>query len=285
VPDSPLLPAASTFLDGTDTAKWPSFAAPDPRDSPVFVVGFPRSGTTLVERMLDSHPALQSMDERPHFETLADQLEDYGLQVPRDLGKLTQADCEELRKGYQLMACARIERDWNRQLVDKNPLNMLWLPLIMRIYPNARFVFVMRHPCDALISNYMQNYRSAVMSAISLSLERLAQAHVLAIRHWQHHVGIFKPRVLEIRYEELVADPGPQVQRLGRFLELQDADTMLEYAMRTLEAPFIGTPSYTQVIKPMYRHRVGRWLRYREYFGGAMRVIAPMLDELDYAAG
>lgn len=278
-----LLPAAEEYLDADAVAQWPRQVAPDAAQSPVFVIGFPRSGTTLVEQMLDAHPALQAMDERPHFDVLADQLEDYGVHVPGDLGRLTQADCDELRKGYLLMACARTPRRWNAQLVDKNPLNMLWLPLILRVFPNARFILMLRNPCDVLLSNYMQDYRSVVMMSISLDLERLAHAYVDAFEHWFHHAAILKPNVVTVRYEDLVADPERTAAQMGGFLGLADASTMLDAARHAREKGFIGTPSYSQVIEPINRQGVDRWLRYRRWFDKPLEILTPVLTRIGYA--
>ena len=250
-----------------------------------FLGGFPRSGTTLIEQMLDAHPALQAMDERPHFDVLADQLEDYGVHVPRGLGRLTQADCDELRKGYMLMACARTPRRRDAQLVDKNPLNMLWLPLIQRVFPNARFILMLRNPCDALLSNYMQDYRSVVMMSISLDLERLARAYVEAFEYWFHHAAILQPKVLTVRYEDLVAAPERAAAAMGGFLGLADASPMLNFARHAREKGFIGTPSYTQVIEPINQLGVDRWLHYRRWFGKPLEILAPILARLGYPGG
>src|SRR6185312_5627431 len=109
-PGAPLLPGVDDRVDESEYRGWPSLRAPDVSQSPVFVVGFPRSGTTLLEQMLDAHPRLQSMDERPFLNILAGQLRGIGIDVPQDLAKLDQRDCDELRKGYVLMGCRKIAR-------------------------------------------------------------------------------------------------------------------------------------------------------------------------------
>ncbi len=284
-PDAPVLPAAVARISAADYLTWPSLRSPSQADSPVFIVGFPRSGTTLLEQMLDAHPALQSMDERPFFNLLADQLGDHGIQVPADLGKLDQHACDELRKGYLLMACSKIQRRWNARLVDKNPLNMLWLPMIYRLFPQAEFILALRHPCDVLISNYMQNYRASVLVAASTSIERLARAYVAAMECWLHHVEVFKPNVLVSRYEELVADPSAQTRRLADFLGLKDAAPLLNFDQHARDKGYIATPSYTQVIQPVNRKGLNRWHPYREALAPALPILAPMLEHWGYPAG
>ena len=280
---APALPAAVARVNAADYLAWPPLPGPDLANSPVFIVGFPRSGTTLLEQMLDAHPALQSMDERPFFNLLADQLGDQGIRVPADLGKLDQSSCDELRKGYLIMACSKIERRWDARLVDKNPLNMLWLPMIHRLFPQAKFILALRHPCDVLISNYMQNYRASVLVAASTSIERLARAYVAAMECWLHHVEVFKPDVLVSRYEDLVADPVAQTRRLADFLELEDAGPLLNFDQHARDKGFIATPSYTQVIQPVNRKGLNRWHRYREAMEPALPILAPMLRHWGYS--
>jgi tetratricopeptide (TPR) repeat protein len=280
--DASILPRADARITEADYRSWLTLRAPNAAQSPVFIVGFPRSGTTLLEQMLDAHPRLQSMDERPFFNMLADQLDDIGLQVPWDLHKLQQRDCDELRKGYLTLASAKVPRRWDAQLVDKNPLNMLWLPMIHRLFPQAKFIFALRHPCDVILSCYMQNFRSAALVAASASLDRLAQAYVAAMECWLYHVEVFKPQVLVSRHEELVADTPRQTRRIAEFLGLDGADSMLDFALRAREKGYIATPSYTQVIEPINAKGLDRWHHYRVHFEPLLETLRPMLDRWNY---
>ena len=232
--------------------------------------------------MLDAHPSLQSMDERPFFNILADQLDDFGASIPRDLGKLSQQDCDEMRKGYVMLACSKIPRRWNTQLVDKNPLNMLWLPLIYRMFPNAKWILALRHPCDVLFSCYQQAFRAKVLAAACSNLDRLAKGYVEAMHHWLHHVSVFNPDVMISRYEDLVADTPGQLTKIAQFLQLDDAASMMRFDERAREKGFIATPSYTQVIEPVNRKAVGKWERYRDYFEPVLPTLRPMLDHWGY---
>lgn len=284
-PGAEILPNANTSVSVEAYRSWPKLRAPDASQSPVFVVGFPRSGTTLLEQMLDAHPRLQSMDERPFFNMLSNQLENStGIEVPGDLGRLNQRDCDELRKGYLILACGKVPRQWGARLVDKNPLNMLWLPMIHRMFPRAKFVLALRHPCDVILSCYMQNFRAAVLAAAGQSLDHLAHAYVAAMRSWLHHVDVFKPDVFVSRYDDLVTDTPGQTRKIASFLSLEDADSMLDFAARAREKGYIKTPSYTQVIEPINTQGLGRWQRYREYFEPVLPTLAPMLEHWGYSA-
>jgi tetratricopeptide (TPR) repeat protein len=282
-PGAPALPTAVPDVSAQDYRNWPVFQAPDARSSPIFIVGFPRSGTTMLEQMLDAHPGLQSMDENPYFNRLADTLRRHDSRILGSLDVLRQYDCDELRKRYLLMVTERIDRRWSAQLVDKNPLNMLWLPFIHRLYPNARHILAIRHPCDVILSCYMQNFRSAILVTASETIERLASAYAAAMHCWLTHIDVFQPNVLISRYEDVVDDLPQQAQRLAGFLELGDASPMLKFDQHARDKGYIGTPSYSQVIEPVNKRGLNRWHRYRPYFDRALPILEPMLRHWGYS--
>ena len=281
-PGAPALPAAERVVNAAEVARWPDLIAPDAAQSPVFIVGFPRSGTTLLEQMLDAHPRLQSMDENPFFNRLSEQLAEQDILVPYDIHRLGQRDVDELRRRYLAMVCKVIPRQWDAQIVDKNPLNMLWLPFIHRLFPNARYILALRHPCDVVLSCYMQNFRANMLAATCTTLERLATAYVASMRNWIHHVELLKPAVLNVRNEDLIADPAAQAQRIGTFLGLEDAAPLLRFDQHARDKGFIATPSYTQVIQPINAKGMNRWHRYREYLDPVLPILEPMLRHWEY---
>ena len=286
MPDASALPAEIPIPRVSPEAyrHWPQTHAPDAANSPVFIVGFPRSGTTLLEQMLDAHPSLQSMDENPFFNRLADKLRSHDPRILQDLGVLQQRDCDELRKLYLKMVCETIPRDWNTQLVDKNPLNMLWMPMIHRLFPQAKFIFALRHPCDVILSCYMQNFRASILGAAASSIPRLAAAYVQAMEHWLQDVQTFQPNVLVSRYEDLVANFPLQAQRIAQFLELEDATPMLTFDQHARGKDYIATPSYSQVIVPVNKKGLNRWQGYRKEFEPVWPILQPMLRHWGYPA-
>lgn len=279
-----ILPPARYALSAAEYARWPVLDAPDASQSPIFIVGFPRSGTTMLEQMLDADPSLQSMDERPFFNLLADDLGESGLQTPDDLYRLGQRDCDELRRRYWALVGGKIRRDWSTRLVDKNPLNMLWLPLIHRLFPRAKFILALRHPCDVVWSCYMQNFYSNMLAAAARDLPHLATAYVTAMDYWLHHVELFKPDVYVSRYEDLVDDFAAGTARISDFLGLADAAHLRRFDEHARAKGYIATPSYAQVIQPVNRRAVNRWERYRESFAEALPILQPMLDCWGYKA-
>lgn len=283
-PDAPALAAAITKLTADEYARWPALRSPTMAHSPVFIVGFPRSGTTLLEQMLDAHPGFQSMDEQPFFSILSDRLGGFGVEIPRDLHRLSQRDCDELRKDYWELVCDKVPRNWQAQLVDKNPLNMLWLPMIHRLFPEAKFILALRHPCDVILSCYMQNFHSTPLATACVSLERLTTAYETAMEHWLQHVEVFRPRVLVSRYEDLVTNFQEQTQRLAEFLEVEDAMPLRQFDQHARSKGYIGTPSYAQVIQSVNREGLNRWKSYQGEFEPLLPILQPMLTHWGYAS-
>ena len=285
-----LLAGDSRPLQMTDHAvsrheyrSWKPLSSPDVGHSPVFVVGFPRSGTTLLEQMLDAHPDFMSMDERAFIHELTERMALAGERYPADLAGLTQTDADQLRAVYRRMVARVLPDLGQRRLVDKNPLNMLCLPMIMRLFPHARIVLCLRHPCDVLLSCYMQSFRSPAFMVLCSSLQRLARGYVQAFEQWYRHVDVFAPQVLEWRYESVVDRFDDQVARLGQFLEAADAGSMTRFAEHARSKRFISTPSYAQVTEGVHRKAVGRWQNYREQFEPVLPLLQPWIERLGYA--
>jgi hypothetical protein len=238
------LPMATRSVDATAFSGWKPLAGPFPERSPVFVIGFPRSGTTLLEQMLD----------------------------------------DQLRDVYFSVAERVLPDRGRRRLVDKNPLNMLCLPMIVRLFPEARIILCLRHPCDVLLSCSMQAFRSPTFMVLCSSLQRLAHGYAQAFEQCCRHLEVFKPHVLEWRYESAVGEFDEAVTRLGKFLDLADTSPMAGFAAHARTKQFIATPSYAQVTQPVSTTAVGRWKNYREQFEPILPILQPWLKRFGYAA-
>lgn len=273
-----------TLVTPEIAAQWPDAAAPDAAASPVFIVGFPRSGTTLLESMLDAHPALTTMDERAFIQDLIDTMQDRGLRYPLDLGKLSAHDCETLRTQYRDAVRTQTAADPARRLVDKNPLNILRLPMIARLFPHARIILSLRHPCDVVLSNYMQLFQSPSYAAMCADLQTLARGYADAFDFWLDQARVFGSPVLELRHEDLVDDLPAAAAAVADFLGIERDARMHAFDRRSRERGFISTPSYHQVVEPLNRKGVGRWQRYRRELEPALPYLDPYLRRWNYAA-
>ncbi len=277
----PLSPALIR-LTAAEAAGWtppPAGATP----SPIFVVGFPRSGTTMLEQMLDAHPALASMDERPFMQGVAEQVQRAGLRYPEALGQLDAGQCEALRQHYRDQAGRAVTLAPGQRLVDKNPLNLLHLPLIYRLFPEAPIILALRHPCDVILSCYMQNFRSPGFQVMCSSLDRLARGYVNGMQFWIHHEKLFQPRVLHLRYEDLLDNFDAEVERIGAFIGVDDAAPLRNFHQHAQQKGFISTPSYSQVTQPPNKRAVNRWRRYEDAFAPLLPILKNVMEHWGYA--
>ncbi len=281
-PDEPLR-IASKWLSA-EQAEFPASSNAPSRDaSPVFIVGFPRSGTTMLEQMLDAHPAYVSMDERIIIQYCVERMESKGLTYPFDLARLSDADIDELRALYWAESNKVADIAPGKTLVDKNPLNLLRVPMIRRLFPDARVILALRHPCDVILSCYMQNFRSPAFMVLCSTLERLAKSYVNAMRFWIHHQPLVCPDALLLRYEETVSDFGKQVEVIADYLGIADRAPLADFAAHAAGKKYISTPSYSQVIEPVNTRAVARWEPYRAYFEPVFPILEPVASHWGYA--
>ncbi len=281
-PHSRPLAMSAQRVDRATFLAWKSLPVPPEARQPVFVVGFPRSGTTLLEQMLDAHPDFRSMDERAFIHELTEGMELAGQHYPDDLGELTADEAAQLRAIYYRRVAQVVPDLGVRRLVDKNPLNMLCLPMIMRLFPQAHIIVCLRHPCDVLLSCYMQPFRSPAFMVMCSSMQRLADGYAQAFEQWQQHLEVFAPRVLEWRYESVVSRFEESVAKLGKFLEIENASPMAQFSEHARNKRYISTPSYAQVIQGISRKAVNRWHAYRELFEPVLPTLRPVMQRLGY---
>lgn len=249
---------------------------------PVFIVGFPRSGTTMLEQMLDAHPGFVSMDEQPILQRCIEEMQALGHDYPHQLDRLSSDEVARMRAVYWQEVGRILDVGPGQTLVDKNPLNLLRLPVIRRMFPAARIILALRHPCDVVLSCYMQNFRSPAFMVLCSSLERLAKSYVNAMRNWIHHQDLLRPEVLQLRYEETCADFPAQVGRIAEFLRIADRAPLARFSEHAARKGYISTPSYSQVIEPVNTRAVARWHAYRRHFDAALPILQPVADHWGY---
>jgi tetratricopeptide (TPR) repeat protein len=270
--------------DPDDFALWES-AGTAMEGSPIFIVGFPRSGTTLLEQMLDAHPLLQSMDEQPFLLRAVARVTDQGIGYPTELGKLSGSDLNDIRAHYWDAVRNRVPLAPDRRLVDKNPMNMVLLPIIRRLFPNAPIILAIRHPCDTVLSCFLQHFRSD-LALLGRDLTALARSYSRAFGFWYSQSSLLRPDTHELRYEQLTADFATEVDRVCAFLQLPRHEAMLSPGEHARAKGFISTPSYAQVIEPVNARSVGRWKHYERHFGiEALALLTPWIERWGYSIG
>jgi Flp pilus assembly protein TadD len=280
--DRPIMAITGYSADPADAAAWQEPAAPSAADSPIFIVAFPRSGTTLLELMLDAHPGLKSMDEQPFLQKAVLRFGDHGLEYPHGLRHATPDQLADIRRFYWMQVYRKLRLAPGQRLIDKNPLNMLRLPAIRRLFPNAPVLLAIRHPCDVIISNFFQHFRAPEFVRLCRDLPTLATGWRRAFDYWYAQQAIVNARVLEVRYETFVADFERQARAIAAFLGLDWHDAMLEPGAHARDKGYISTPSYSQVVQPVNTRAVGRWRRYAFAMDPVLKEVAPYLDRWGY---
>jgi tetratricopeptide (TPR) repeat protein len=265
-----------------DTARWPAVAGPSAAASPVFIVAFPRSGTTLLEQMLDAHPALVTMDEQPFLQNAIDELVDAGVDYPVALAAADKTALERARGRYWSLVAHKVALAPGQRLIDKNPLNLLRLPAIRRLFPHAQVLLAIRHPADVLVSCWMQHFLAPEFVLMCRDLPTLARSYDRCFRYWYEQQALLHAQVLEVRYEQFVGAFEHEARRIADFLGLPWDDAMLQPGTQARARGFISTPSYAQVIEPVNTRSVGRWQRYEREFADALPVLKPWLERWGY---
>jgi tetratricopeptide (TPR) repeat protein len=262
--------------------------AGEPPD-PVFLVGFPRSGTTLLEQMLANHSCLQVLDERPALESAIATMQALpawqGDDLDADLAKLDAQQCRQLRAHYRAEVARHLPP--GGRLVDKYPLYLTRVGHIQRLFPRSDWVFLLRHPCDCVLSCHMQAFGLNGGALAFASLESTARTYAAVMGYWEQQRLLARPRVHTLRYEDLAAHPAAMLGQLMAFLSLSAEPAQLAFqdavASRTRR---INTPSYAQVSEPVHSRAVGRWRLYRAHFTPAtLDLLAPFVERYGYSLG
>jgi Flp pilus assembly protein TadD len=227
---------------------------------PLFVVGMPRSGTTLVERILAAHPMAHGCGELPVFTAVGTTLTD----APFTQDDETLADlAARWHAAVRRTAPDAGAQDGVALAIDKHPLNLEQLALIAAALPDARVVWCRRDPRDVALSIFAESFAPEATYATDLDdIRFLMQEQARLMRHWR---GVLALPVLEMRYEALVAAPDAQARRLLDFAGLPWHDDCLRFHANTRP---VQTHSRWQVRQPIHRGAIGRWRRYADWFEG-----------------
>jgi hypothetical protein len=235
----------------------------------MFIVGMPRSGTTLVEQILASHREVRAGGELEVMSKIVSDLP--GLlgnpaPFPECLGGLTRRNIEQPARRY-IAALAEIGQGAAR-VTDKLPHYFLSLGLIDLLLPSARVVHCIRDPRDTCLSNYFIQMNAN--HPYTASLEHLGHYYRIYQRLMAHWRSVLRIRMHEVRYEELVSNPEEEIRRLLDFCGLAWDEGCLNFHENRRP---VATPSYNQVRRPIYNQSVQRWRHYEAHLGPLLRAL------------
>lgn len=250
---------------------------------PVFLIGFPRSGTTLMEQVLDSHPQIQAMEEKPTVSLVANHALALLEKHQCALSDLNDAQLAELRQMYFAEVSKYIHLQPGNQLIDKMPLNTILLPIIATVFPDAKFISAVRHPCDVSLSCLMQNFASNAGMSNFFTLNDTVQFYAEVMNTWSHCESTLPLDFHVVRYEDLISDLPAVSMKLLDFLGQPWDAAVLMHTEHAQQRGAINTPSYHQVIQPVYLKSRYRWKRYERDLIEVLPVLQPFIDKFGYA--
>lgn len=247
------------------------------RHSPSFLVGFPRSGTTLLDTFLMGHPAISIVEEEGVLATTAE--------VAGPLLNLVdqpQRALEHMRQSYFRHLDDHIDTKFEGLVVEKDPLNMLFAPLIYALFGETPIIFAQRHPCDVVLSAYMQNFDPNLGMSSFFDLTDAADFYDAAMTLWTKSRELLPLNVHVVAYEKVVEDPRAELQSTIDFIGLEWDDQLLNHVATARKRGTLLNTSYDQVVEPLSSKPSGRWRRYRKQLDPVLPLLLSWAEQLGY---
>lgn len=245
---------------------------------PIFLVSLPRSGSTLLEQMLGSHPDIQPAGELSHIPALIRAAMEHHTRqgrfsLPEVIQRIGPQEAEALGVEYLRRASQHIDGG-AKAFVDKLPHNWSNIPFIRKILPQAKFVDIRRPAMDCCFANFTQSFSRA--HAASFALEHIGQCYVDYVRLMDHLDRVAPGLVHHVRYERLIEEPEPELRSIFDYLEIEWDDAPLNF--HQLDR-IVRTPSAEQVRRPLNREGLDVWKPYSQWLGPLREVLGPLADK------
>ena len=247
--------------------KHPNPTSGNPSNKPVFIVGMPRSGTTLIEQILSSHSQVAGAGELPYIVDIVNQLSS-NTYYPNNIKNLAQDQLYTFSKSY----ITKIET-YNKQalhITDKMPHNFLYIGFIRMLLPECKIIHCLRDPLDVCLSIYFHNFNQNHPYSDKLdNLGHYYNQYRKLMKNWH---ALYDKVILDISYEEVLAHPEQNIKTILSHIDLEWEDNCLNFhkSERT-----VSTPSYEQVRQPLYKTSVQRWSNYSKHIGDLKSSIDP----------
>lgn len=272
--------AAVDSLTEAITPEWVSGLRPLPQLKArrlAFLVGFPRSGTTLLDTFLMGHAQIAVLEEVPLVDTIEQTL---GRIV--ELPERSKAQLAQARAAYDAELAEHVDQGFSGLVIDKLPLNMLAAPFLHCLFPGAPIIFAQRHPCDCVLSCFMQAFALNHSMACFLDIVTAARYYDSVMRLWTRSKEMLPLKVHTLVYEQLVIDPERALRPLIKFLGLSWDRNLLDHRATAKARSSVVTPSYNQVTEPLSRAASGRWKRFEKQLEPVLPLLLPWAQRLGY---
>ena len=227
----------------------------------VFLIGFPRSGTTLLDNILRSHSEIAVLEEKPYLLNLR---HDFFKQNDNNLSALlniTQDIRDKIRNEYFKKIFSQIGKN-KKIIIDKFPLTIIELGFVKCIFPNAKIILAMRHPCDVVTSCFFSSFKINDAMLNFLSWSSTIQFYNKVFDLFEFYSNEMNLSFITIKYEDLIINFKNNVQKMTKYIGLEYESDMENFFITAKNRSRISTPSYSQVINPLYTTSINRWKNY-----------------------
>ena len=270
------------FFENFELHDWKQYSLTDKLDDPIFLIGFPRSGTTLLDTIFRTNESVEVIEEKPIIKNFLIKLEQKTKNKLNNIKNLSNDEIREMRHFYFTERDQYIKNKNAKIIIDKLPLNVVNVGEILRFFPNAKFVFALRHPYDSVLSCFMQQFELNPAMKNFLSIKRSAYLYDLVMKLWKIYQKIFSINFHYIKYEDVVTDFEKSTKEIFKFLNLDWSNKAKDFYKTAKDRIDISTPSYNQVTSPLYLKSINRWKNYEENFKDVKKNLEKWINEFEY---
>jgi len=246
-----------------------------------FLIGFPRSGTTLLDTILRSHPDIEVIEEKPLISTIEKIIEERFKTKIENIFNISEDNIMILRQKYFELLMEYKNKDASL-IIDKLPLNTVSLPLINLLFPKAKIIFTHRHPYDTILSCFQQSFKPNEAMANLISLKSSSRMYDQVMIAWDIYKNNLPLKYITSKYENLINNFDSHILTVLNFLGVGWDENVKSYRKTALERKKINTPSSSQVIQPLYKSSIKKWKNYEKYFEDCHQYLEKWISYFDY---
>ena len=249
--------------------------------SPVFFVGFPRSGTTLMEQILKAHPRIVTTDEMSPLAEIIKKIRTISGGYPAGLEHLTVDEIDTFRQRYIERCKELFNNISDTQVVDKLPLNIVHIGLAKILFPKAKFIVALRDPRDACLSCFMQKFELNNAMSNFLDIHNTGLTYQAVMNLWLQYRAIFSDAWIEYKYENLVTEFETTITKVLEFMDVEWTDELNQYREK-IKSRAVTTPSYRDVTRKIDNSALERWKGYEQELSPILPILSPFVERFDY---
>ena len=248
----------------------------------MFLIGFPRSGTTLLDTILRTHKSIEVIEEKFLVEDLINKLRNYIDNNFSNFKFINKDKIKLIKDFYFKKRDNFVEHKNNSIIVDKLPLNIIYTAELNKIFPKAKFIFALRNPYDAVLSCFMQPFLPNDAMSNFYNLKDSSHFYNQVMNLWEIYQKSLILNLHTIKYEDLVNNFDNTVKKLLRFLHVEWSDELRNFHLTASKRGMINTPSINQVNMPLYNNSILRWKNYSDKFSNDNLILEKWIKKFDY---